>query len=102
MAPYIASHGGYLVDGEAKGSCEFCPVAETDVFLGNIDIYYEDRWRNFGILWGYVVFNIAAAVLFYWLARMPRKRKENVDPAPAPPVASKVEEARRCSEVQEH
>lgn len=42
---------------------------------------YQDRWRNFGIVLIYMVFNIAAAIGFYWLARVPktqRKRDQNV------------------------
>jgi hypothetical protein len=34
---------------------------------------YADRWRNFGIFWSYSVFNVAAAVLLFWLTRVPKR-----------------------------
>ncbi|KAK0707913.1 ABC transporter CDR4 [Lasiosphaeris hirsuta] len=76
MAPYITTQGGYLVDSRATGLCEYCPVEQTDVFLEFLGIRYADRWRNFGILWAYTVFNAAAAVLVYWLARVPKGSKK--------------------------
>lgn len=39
--------------------------------MGN-ECWYANRWRDFGLLWAYVVFNIIAAVGIYWLARVVR------------------------------
>ncbi|KAM6514182.1 Multidrug resistance protein [Fusarium falciforme] len=73
MENYIGQVGGYLVDENATDSCEFCTISETNVYLGALGIKYSDRWRNFGLLWVYVLFNMAAALAVYWLARMPKK-----------------------------
>ncbi|GAA6009123.1 uncharacterized protein JCM10292_005328 [Rhodotorula paludigena] len=76
LAEYRASAGGYLVDPSAT-ECEFCPTEYTNDFLGTFSYNYGNRWRDFGIMWVYIFVNIAAAVLFYWLARVPKKsRKE--------------------------
>jgi len=75
LASYIATHGGYLVDEGALDTCEYCPLSNTDVFLESIGIYFEDRWRNFGILWAYVLFNVSSAVFLYWLARIPKAKR---------------------------
>ncbi len=56
--------------------CEFCVIADTNTFLSSVGIDYEDRWRNFGILWGFVVFNVLMAVLLYWGLRVPKKRRQ--------------------------
>ncbi|KAF5024207.1 hypothetical protein F66182_3721 [Fusarium sp. NRRL 66182] len=73
MGDYIAQVGGYFVDPDAQDTCQFCTVSDTNTFLANVDIDYADRWRNFGLLWAYVLFNMAAALFVYWLARMPKK-----------------------------
>jgi ABC-type multidrug transport system permease subunit len=75
MAPYITERGGYLQNAEEMSTCHYCKVKDTNVFLAAISSEYDTRWRNFGIIWVYVVFNIAAALTLYWLARMPKGKK---------------------------
>ncbi|GKZ56583.1 hypothetical protein AnigIFM49718_001850 [Aspergillus niger] len=60
MASYISSSGGYLIDPR-----------NTEGF----NIRFEDRWRNFGIVLAYVVFNVVAAFAMYKLFRVPRRRR---------------------------
>ncbi|KAF5011625.1 hypothetical protein FDECE_2288 [Fusarium decemcellulare] len=74
MAEFQERYGGYLIDEKATSECSFCPMSETNTYLDSISVHYADRWRNFGILWVYVLFNILAAMLIYWLARVPKKR----------------------------
>jgi ATP-binding cassette subfamily G (WHITE) protein 2 (PDR) len=76
MAPYIEQLGGYLTNLTATTECEFCVIADTSTFLSSAGVDYGDRWRNFGILWGYVIFNVLVAVLLYWGVRVPKKRRE--------------------------
>ncbi|RGP59878.1 ATP-binding cassette, subfamily g white, member 2, pdr [Fusarium sporotrichioides] len=73
MGDYINIMGGYFVDPDATQNCEFCTIAKTNAYLTGVNIDYADRWRNFGLLWVYIVFNMAAALFIYWLARMPKK-----------------------------
>jgi ATP-binding cassette subfamily G (WHITE) protein 2 (PDR) len=73
MGDYIKIMGGYFVDPDATQNCEFCTIAKTNAYLTGVNIDYADRWRNFGLLWVYIVFNMAAALFIYWLARMPKK-----------------------------
>ena len=77
MASYIKFAGGYLQDPNATDSCQFCQLDNTNVFLKAVGSKYSDRWRNFGILWLYVVFNVFAALALYWLVRMPKKSKQS-------------------------
>jgi ATP-binding cassette subfamily G (WHITE) protein 2 (PDR) len=76
MVPYVEQLGGYLNNPNATTECEFCVIADTNTFLSSVGVDYGDRWRNFGILWGYVVFNVLVAVLLYWGFRVPKKRKQ--------------------------
>jgi ATP-binding cassette subfamily G (WHITE) protein 2 (PDR) len=75
MQPYIAMAGGYLRDPMAMGQCQFCQLDSTDMFLQKMNINWDNRWRDFGLLWVYVAFNTAAAVFLYWVARVPKGKK---------------------------
>lgn len=74
MESYMANYGGYLTNEDATTDCNYCPVADTNVFLAGVRSNYDDRWRNFGLLWIYVFFNMVAALALYWLVRMPKKK----------------------------
>ncbi|KAJ3015923.1 hypothetical protein HKX48_004303 [Thoreauomyces humboldtii] len=55
MEDYIGMAGGYLVDPTATSDCSYCTVSNTNTYLAAVDINYENRWRDFGILWIYIV-----------------------------------------------
>ena len=74
LKPYIA-RGSYVKDPSSTGTCEFCSYQDSNTFLGLIGLDYANAWRDFGILWVYIIFNIFAAVGIYWLARVPKKSK---------------------------
>jgi ABC-type multidrug transport system permease subunit len=75
MAEHITAAGGYLLDGNATANCQYCKVKETNVYLAAIHADYGTRWRNFGILWVYVLFNVVAALFLYWVARVPKRKR---------------------------
>lgn len=77
MDSYIRQSGGYLLEGTQNNTrdCKFCSASETNTVLATMSAHYSHRWRNLGILWAYVLFNICAALFLYWLARVPRKQK---------------------------
>ncbi|KAF2089509.1 ABC drug exporter AbcA [Saccharata proteae CBS 121410] len=76
MEPYISAAGGYLQNPNATADCSFCQISETNTFLAAVSSYYSQAWRNFGIMWAFIFFNIFAAVGIYWLARVPKKAKK--------------------------
>lgn len=80
MQPYFDDPrtSGYLEPGTETSTdmCSFCTYSDTDYFLTQINASYADRWRNFGILWAFIIFNIFAAIGLYWLARVPKKQKK--------------------------
>lgn len=76
LASYIERENGYLTP-ESVGStsvCVFCPGNDTNVFLKNVSANYNDRWRNYCILWVYILFNVVAAIGLFWLFKV-QKRK---------------------------
>lgn len=72
MAAYMATAGGGALADPAATSCAFCSLSTTNTFLASVSSYYDQRWRNFGLMWVYIGFNIVAALGLYWLARVPR------------------------------
>ncbi|TGZ78451.1 hypothetical protein EX30DRAFT_322445 [Ascodesmis nigricans] len=76
-----ATMGGNIVDMDATKDCKYCTLSNTDQFLDQIGINYDNRWRDMGILIVYVVFNTAMALLLYWLVRVPKKSKTKVKTA---------------------
>ncbi|KAI1821439.1 ABC-2 type transporter-domain-containing protein [Xylaria intraflava] len=73
LAAQLAT-GGYLKAGTENNfaNCAYCPVGDTNAYLAQIGIFYSDRWRNFGLLFVYIAFNVFAAVFLYWLTRVPK------------------------------
>ncbi|KAF7560227.1 hypothetical protein G7046_g3935 [Stylonectria norvegica] len=72
MGPFIEYAGGKLVNPASTDACEYCPIATSNEYLSQFEIYYADRWRNFGLLWVYVGFNVIAAMGLYWVFRVPK------------------------------
>ncbi|OAA65489.1 ABC transporter cdr4 [Niveomyces insectorum RCEF 264] len=77
LAPYINAVDGYVTNdtASATSNCSFCTVRYTNTVLAGVSSEYSQRWRNFGILWAYIIFNIFAALFVYWLVRVPKKKK---------------------------
>lgn len=96
MRPYINTVGGYLSDPSSTSNCSYCPIRDTNTFLGSVSAKPSHMWRNLGFMWGYIVFNIVAAIFFYWLARVPKGDKNKVKEVasggePPKPVEGEVE-----------
>jgi len=77
MYKYMSMAGGHLINASSDSirQCEYCPLSSTNYFLENFNMKFDNSWRNFGLLWAYIAFNITATVVFYWLARVPKKRR---------------------------
>ena len=76
MNPFIRGFGGYLQNPSAKINCEYCQLSSTNTFLTAVNSNFSHRWRNFGIMWAFIGFNIVMAVFLYWLARVPKDEKK--------------------------
>lgn len=59
MQNYIAASGGYLTNPNDTSDCMFCSSRTTDQFLSSsFNIFYSHHWRNFGLLFAYICFNV--------------------------------------------
>lgn len=70
LEPFLSRAPGALQNPEDTAGCRYCPVSVADVYLAGNEIYYKDRWRNFGIMFAYILFNVFIAVLSYWALRV--------------------------------
>ena len=72
LGPYAKVAGGTVQNPASSDVCGFCSLATTNEFLAGFEIYYSDRWRDFGLLWVYIIVNIVAAMGLYWVFRVPK------------------------------
>jgi ATP-binding cassette subfamily G (WHITE) protein 2 (PDR) len=70
LRDYASAAGGTVQNPGATSSCEYCSLSNSNQFLASVSISYSDRWRNFGIIFAFILFNIFIAVLTYWLFRV--------------------------------
>ncbi|CAO2652844.1 Nn.00g022550.m01.CDS01 [Neocucurbitaria sp. VM-36] len=67
---YASVAGGMIQNPEATSACHYCSITNADQFLAGSSIYYGERWRNFGLVFVFIVFNVFIAVLTYYLFRV--------------------------------
>lgn len=70
MGPFLKAAPGTLYNPGATQNCQYCSLDNADQFLAASNIYYSERWRNWGIGWAYIGFNIMGAVLLYYVFRV--------------------------------
>ncbi|GMG03756.1 unnamed protein product [Aspergillus oryzae] len=70
MSSFMSMAGGQLSNPNATSDCNYCSVAVADDFLSSVNIYWSERWRNFGLMWVYIVFNIFLATMLYYTFRV--------------------------------
>lgn len=70
LAPFLAEAPGYLGNPNATEGCEYCTFSVADQYLAGSNIFWSERWRNFGIMWAFIGFNIFVAILTYYLFRI--------------------------------
>jgi len=59
MGPFMQFAGGYLTNPDAAEDCQYCPYATTDQYmLSRFNIACSNHWRNLGIVFGFVAFNV--------------------------------------------
>ena len=63
---FIQQAGGYVQNG-TDGLCEFCQYANGDEFAAGFNVFYKDKWENYGVFWAYCGFNFMVVFLASWL-----------------------------------
>ena len=63
LQEYISRSGGYITNPDATIGCQYCSARTTDEWMEpNFNILYSNHWRDFGIFWGYIVFNVSHVI----------------------------------------
>ncbi|KAI7822125.1 ABC-2 type transporter-domain-containing protein [Kickxella alabastrina] len=60
---WIKTASGYINNPESTSSCQYCSFKVGDEFYESLSWSFTHRWRNIGILLGFIVFNVAFTVL---------------------------------------
>ncbi|WJG37364.1 ABC-2 type transporter-domain-containing protein [Fusarium oxysporum Fo47] len=68
VGQFVQAVGGALSNPGSNQTCLYCPIASTDTYLTTMSIRYSERWRNFGLLWAFIVFDVIAAFSSEFLA----------------------------------
>lgn len=73
---FLKHAAGKVYNENATEKCQYCSMRTADQYLAGRDILWEERWRNFGIFWAFIIFNTLAAIGLYYLFRvLPHSRK---------------------------
>ncbi|PWY81575.1 ATP-binding cassette transporter [Aspergillus sclerotioniger CBS 115572] len=70
LASYMQIAGGAVYNPQATANCEYCEMTNSNVYLEELSASYSERWRNFGLMWAYIAFNVFAALFLYWFVRV--------------------------------
>lgn len=72
FSAYLQGSGaaGILQNPNDSTACQYCSITVADEYLAGSNIYWQHRWRNFGIVSAYVLFNVFVAVFTYYLFRV--------------------------------
>ncbi|BCS12093.1 hypothetical protein ALUC_50139S [Aspergillus luchuensis] len=70
LAAYMKIAGGSVYNPQATANCEYCEMTDSNIYLTSLSTSYADRWRNFGLMWAYIAFNVFAALFLYWFVRV--------------------------------
>ena len=67
---YLAVAPGQLYNPNATTQCQYCPLSNSDQILSLSEISWSKRWRDFGIVWAYIFFNVCMAMTLYFIFRV--------------------------------
>ncbi|KAL4809544.1 ABC-2 type transporter-domain-containing protein [Aspergillus unguis] len=70
LQAFLSVAPGQLYNPSATQNCQYCSLTSADQYLASSNIYYSQRWRNFGIGWAYIGFNIFGTVALYYMFRV--------------------------------
>ena len=74
MTSFLKSNTGYINNPDDTSDCAYCIYSVGDEYLSYINSEYSHLWRNYGIFWAYILFNIFAMVAVYYIIHV-RKSK---------------------------
>ena len=61
---------GYIIDLNATGQCGYCPYRSGEEYLATLNISVDEKWRNFGVFFGFVCTNWLLVYFFIYTVRV--------------------------------
>lgn len=77
LKEYLSVAPGHLNNPNATSDCQYCPVSLSDQYLASSDIFWTDRWRNFGLGWAYIIFNVCAAAVVFRVRQLSIRKRSS-------------------------
>jgi len=75
IAPFLAHGPGTIYNPSATENCEYCRYDQGDEYLGTLNVGWHGRWRDYGVMWVYVMFNIGVLLVVTGLPRLIKAKK---------------------------
>lgn len=70
LAAFLEKAPGSLYNANATSGCQYCALTSADQYLATRRIYWDQRWRNYGIFWCYMIFNVFGTATLYYVFRV--------------------------------
>ncbi|QLG70980.1 hypothetical protein HG535_0B00170 [Zygotorulaspora mrakii] len=70
LSTFMDNNPGYLVNHDDTQNCRYCPYSFQDEVVARFNVRWGQRWRNFGFMWAYIIFNLVAMCVCYYIARV--------------------------------
>ncbi|CCD25960.2 pleiotropic drug resistance family ABC transporter NDAI_0G01840 [Naumovozyma dairenensis CBS 421] len=67
MEPFLSRATGYITDPASTSNCSYCLYKVGDEYLTRMESSYSYLWRNFGIFWIYIIFNLFGMIAVYYI-----------------------------------
>ncbi|CCH45108.1 putative membrane protein [Wickerhamomyces ciferrii] len=68
--PFVENTTGYLKNPNDTSDCGYCQYSVADEYMSSVGMKYSYRWRNFGFMWVYIIFNLFAMCFLYYTLRV--------------------------------
>jgi len=92
LGPFLQSprNLGQLLNPNATSDCQYCRFSDGDTYLATLNMYWSQRWRNYGIfcaygypisyllliLRRYIIFNFFAIFFLFYITRIAKLEKK--------------------------
>jgi len=99
LSPFLEQAPGTLQNPDATIDCRYCSLSIADQYMASSNIYWSERWRNFGVMWAFIGFNVFIAVLTYYLFRVKKWNKGGAKGEKGQKAESQIKEASKEANV---
>jgi len=68
LTSFIKQQGGYLLQNDTSGApCRYCQFATGDEYGKSLNVSWDNRWKDFGAIWGFVMLNFFLVFVISWI-----------------------------------